>query len=268
MKSSYRYLNILIIALVVVLAIMYFLPKGNKYLSRDFAEIKESGVLNIVTEYNSVDYHISGDTIAGIQYELCKYIANRSGLEVNTLLENSLEASVKGLEAGRYDVIARHIPITNENKEQLAFTVPIFRNKQVLVQRASGDSTHIDSQLDLADKEVYISLGSPVKLRLNNLSEEIAEPIHIIETPDYTSEQLIYRVAFGEIDYAVVDKAIAQANKELFPTIDIDTDISFTQWQAWAVRKDSPVLLDSLNAWIESLMKLKVEKGTRRRVDS
>ncbi|MDR0546659.1 MAG: glutamine ABC transporter substrate-binding protein, partial [Dysgonamonadaceae bacterium] len=27
-------------------------------------------------------------------------------------------------------------------------------------------------------------------------------------------------------------------------------DISFTQLQAWAVRKSSPVLLDSLNVWM------------------
>ena len=54
-------------------------------------------------------------------------------------------------------------------------------------------------------------------------------------------------VAKGDIDYAVCDQQIARVSKGNLPEIDIDTDISFTQLQSWAVRKDSPILLDSLN---------------------
>jgi ABC-type amino acid transport substrate-binding protein len=37
------------------------------------------------------------------------------------------------------------------------------------------------------------------------------------------------------------------------PKIDIATDIGFTQLNAWVVRKTSPVLRDSLNAWLRQL---------------
>jgi len=33
--------------------------------------------------------------------------------------------------------------------------------------------------------------------------------------------------------------------------LDISTNISFSQLHAWAVRKDSPQLLDLINKWIE-----------------
>ena len=39
---------------------------------------------------------------------------------------------------------------------------------------------------------------------------------------------------------------------------DIETDISFTQLQSWAVRKTSPILLDSLNSWFRRIR----EEGT------
>jgi len=110
--------------------------------------------------------------------------------------------------------------------------------------------------LDLANKTIYVTNNSPSIMRLNHLAEEIAEPVHIKEIAGYTSEQLIYRIAKREIDYAVVDKEIILNNAQLFPDLDFSTDISFTQLQAWALRKNSPVLLDSLNVWIAAFIKL------------
>ena len=104
--------------------------------------------------------------------------------------------------------------------------------------------------MDLANQTIYVSKNSPAILRLKNLAEEIAEPIHIKEIEEYTSEQLIYMVEKKEIDYAVVDREISLRNMKLFPDLDFHTDISFTQLQAWGLRKTSPILLDSLNVWI------------------
>ena len=68
-------------------------------------------------------------------------------------------------------------------------------------------------------------------------------------------EQLAIMVAKGDIDYAVCDQQTAVLSQKQLPEIDIKTDISFTQLQSWAVRKDSPILLDSLNSWLEQIRK-------------
>jgi membrane-bound lytic murein transglycosylase MltF len=220
---------------------------------RDWKEIKDEGVIHIVTEYNSIGYYVSGDTVAGTQYDLCKYIEERSGLQVFIRLENNLETAIDKLNRNIYDVIALNIPITSQSRAELAFTMPIVKSKQVLIQRKSAESDTIQlirNQLHLAGKTIYVPQNSPVILRLQNLSEEIADPIHIAESIEYTQEELLYRVAYGSIDYAVVDQEIANKNKKNFPNIDSETDISFTQLQAWAVRQSSPVLLDSLNVWM------------------
>jgi ABC-type amino acid transport substrate-binding protein len=62
-------------------------------------------------------------------------------------------------------------------------------------------------------------------------------------------------VAKGDIDYAVCDQQIALLSKNRLPELDIDTDIGFTQLQSWAVRKNAPVLLDSLNHWLQIIRK-------------
>ncbi len=261
-KQANRLLLYLLILLAFSLLLMYFISKqkvfiGEENQPRDYPEIKNSGTLNIVTVYQSGDYSMADESLQGTAYDFFKFIANRSGLDVNILLENNLEKSIQDLYTGKYDIIARNIPITAENKKQLSFSTPISQGKQVLVQRTqSNDSIpFIKNQIDLVNKIIYVPEHSPVILRLHNLSEEIAEPIHIKEEKEYTAEHLIYRVAYGEIDYAVVDEALARKNKTLFPEIDINTSITFSQWQAWAVRPSSPILLDSLNHWIEIFSK-------------
>jgi membrane-bound lytic murein transglycosylase MltF len=256
----------LILILSLSLPAILIICFGKKeHLNRDFPEIEASGVLNVVTEYNSVDYYISDDsTIAGLQYELCRYLEKCSGIRVNIILESNLDACIKGLEKNTYDIIARNIPITSDNKEFLSFTVPITQNRQVLVQRKPGEGDSVSlirNQIDLADKTVYIPQNSPTVLRLRNLSEEIAEPIYIRETGEFSGEQLIQMVACGEIDYAVVDKELALKNRIRFPETDTETEISFTQLQAWAVRKNAPILLDSLNRWIAAFKTLPARTG-------
>jgi membrane-bound lytic murein transglycosylase MltF len=220
---------------------------------RDYPEIQAEGILRIVTEYDRSGYFESDNQIEGFQYELSKAIARLSGLEVLIYLDINLENSYEGLQTNLYDIIARNIPTTSELKETYLFTDPIVLNKQVLIQRNKANNDGIEpirNQLDLAGKTLYIPESSPVLLRLRNLQHEIGDTIYVVEEPLYSSEQLITMVAKGDIDYAVCDLQVALAAEKLYLEIDTKTDISFTQLQAWAIRKTSPILLDSLNHWL------------------
>lgn len=247
--------------LVVAIATMVMLWRIMKHspeeiLPRDYPEIKAEGILRMVTEYNQSGYYIAGDTIEGFQYELSQAIAQISGLEVQTHLVMSLAESFEMLANNKCDIIARNIPTTSEIKEDYLFTEPIVLNKQVLIQRtekANDGIKPIRNQLDLAGKTLYIPKDSPAQLRLQNLGHEIGDTIYVKEDDLYSGEQLAIMVAKKDIDYAVCDQQIARKSKELLPEIDIETDISFTQLQSWAVRKNSPILLDSLNSWLNRI---------------
>lgn len=244
--------------LFVAVMTMFFLwmSKSKTTESRDYPEIRQQGVLRMITEYNQSGYYVSGDTIEGFQYELGQAIAQLSGLQVEILLEMSLARSFNALSTSQCDIIARNIPATSELKDRFLFTDPIVLNKQVLVQRtakANEGIAPIRNQLELAQKTLYVPENSPALLRLINLESEIGDTIYVVEEPLYSSEQLIIMVAKGDIDYAVCDQQVALKSKSQFPEIDIDTDISFTQLQSWAVRNDSPILRDSLNSWFNQL---------------
>jgi len=230
----------------IVTMLLFFSCEGK----RDLPDIMKSKTLHVVTQ---------SDSVVGFEYDLYKYVEKRSGLTVQILSENNFDLCVKGLQNRTYDVIANNIPITNENKKYLSFTIPVTISNQVLVQRKPDkeDTTQIfiRNQIDLANKTVYVAQNPAAVLRLKNLSEEIAEPVFIQEIPDNSPENLILMVSGKEIDYAIVDKAIAKKMAVQNPNIDYSIDIGFNQLQAWAVRPSSPILLDSLNVWITEFMK-------------
>lgn len=261
MRSTKKTLFIYIVALCISVLLIVFLYKNvrnsnqKRSSDRDFPEIKNSGVLNIVTDYNSVGYFVSGDSITGFQYEIIKALEQDWNIKVNLFLENSLDENLAGLSSGKYDVVARNIPVDVALRENYNFVESIVLNKQVLVQRSAdynGGVEPIRQHLNLAKKTIHVPENSPVTLRLQNLSNEIGDTIFIEEDKMYDSEQLVIMVSAGDIDFTVCDENIAKRLAERFPEIDIKTDITFTQLQSWAVRKKSPVLLDSLNSWFRS----------------
>jgi len=260
-RLLYILITLLFLNLLVLLSIFNFESTKLIKSDRDFSDIKKENTLNFVSQFDSIDFQLNSDFTARFQYELCRYISMRSGLTIRNYFENDLETAVKKLDKQDYDVIAQNISVTNENREFLAFTVPIGQTRQVLVQRKENETDSalfIKNQLELANKIIWVTKNSPAILRLKNLSEEIAEPIYIKETPGYSSELLFNLVANRDIDYFTTDIESALKGIELFSDLDCNMNISFTQLQAWALRKSSPVLLDSLNVWITEF---KQQKG-------
>jgi membrane-bound lytic murein transglycosylase MltF len=244
--------GVLLVAALFLMVMLHTVSrKAGLALPRDFPQIAKSGELNIVTDYNPIGYHVSGDTVAGFQYGLIKALERDWKLKVNIFLENSLDENLLGLEQGKYDIVARNIPVNTHLRQQFGFTGSINLNKQVLVQRKLAP---IRQHLDLAKKTIHVHKDSPVILRLQNLSHEIGDTIFVVQNDLYETEQLVMMVAGGDIDFTVCDEVLARKLAQEMPEIDVDTDISFTQLESWAVRKDSPVLLDSLNAWFSRVL--------------
>ena len=261
MKIKARLIIYFALLLIAIFLMVIFFNLQNKDKStssnKDYQEIIADGVLNVVTDYSSIGYFVSGDTISGFQHYMIKQLERDWGIKVSIYLENSLDESLNGLEMGKYDIVARNIPVNTKLKDRFGFTQVIVRNKQVLVQRKpeyNDDIPLIRQQLGLAKKVITVPEDSPAILRLQNLSNEIGDTIFIEQNAIYEEEQLVMMVASGDIDYTVCNEMIAKRLASEFPEIDIDTDISFTQLESWAIRKEAPVLLDSLNNWLSKLV--------------
>lgn len=249
-----KIIRIAILSFIGVL--IYFIwGKAKNSDQHDWKEIEKSGVIHISTSYNAIDYFFRDDSIQGFQYEVIQAIFKDKPIEPIVTPVVNFSDQLSELLTGHSDLIASSLPVSSDLKELVNFTSPILKNRQVLVQRkdstALADTIFLDNQVKLGKKNIYVVKNSPAILRLKNLSNEIADTIYIHEVERYGQEQLIAMVAHGDIDYAICDERIATLALDSIPHLDIELAIGFTQLYSWAVNKDTPELLDSLNTWIE-----------------
>ena len=252
-----RIIVVMIIVALMVAAIVFFISSKNEDpITRDFSQIEEEGILRVVMDYNSSGYYVSQDTVAGFNVELVKLLQKYTPIHIEILAEGQIDKLMNGLNQGKFDVVATDIPITTELRDSLSFTQPILFDKLVLVQRKkeyNGGKEPIRSHLNLAKKTLVVPQNSPSILRIKNLSHEIGDTIYYSENPLYGTEQLMMMVAVGEIDYTLCDEKNVYKLSHSFPEIDFETYIGFTHLEAWALRPNSPVLLDSLNCWLQKV---------------
>jgi membrane-bound lytic murein transglycosylase F len=220
----------------------------------DLSRIKKTGVLKAAVDYNSTNYFIYRGTPMGFKYELLQALCKDLDVNLEITVSNNIRESFDGLKNNRFDVIAQNLTVTGERNAELDFTFPIEQTQQVLVQRVKtdkpNDSIYINSVLELANKKVFVQKNTAYYQRLLNLSEEIGANIEVVADSVFRVEDLIEKVAKGEIDYTVCDDNIGKLNKVYYPNIDVSLQVGFPQNIAWAVRKGSAEWKAYLDKWL------------------
>lgn len=234
--------------------------RGNYDAGRgDLARIKHSGELKVVVDYNSTDYFIYRGQPMGFQYELLQLLSDDLGVSLEVVVSKSLGETFDGIKNGTYDLVAKNLTVTRKRRSEIDFTVPLLHTRQVIVQRkktgTSKDSTYINSIPELAGKTFYVQKNTTFYRRLMDLSSEIGQPIEVVEDTVYGVEQLIAKVAKGEIDYTVSDENVAKLNQTYHPNLDVSFRISFPENIAWVLRKGSPRWKSYLDNWITTFKK-------------
>ena len=223
-------------------------------------KILERGKIIAIIENNSTGYFIYKGQTMGYEYELLTNFANYLGVDFEMVVTKNLEDAFNKLHTGEGDIIAFPLTITRERKKIVLFSDYQYTVRQVLIQRKPEnwrqlkiheiESKLLRNPVDLIGKSVHIRYHSSYLPRMVNLSEEIGGDIEIIEEgPEHETEDLIKKVAEGEIEYTVADEDIALVNATYYPNIDVKTAVSFPTRIAWAVRQNAFRLSDTINVW-------------------
>ncbi|MDR1120697.1 MAG: transporter substrate-binding domain-containing protein [Dysgonamonadaceae bacterium] len=218
---------------------------------RDFAAIKDSGTINVITLYSSISYFIYKGEAMGYEYDLLKDFADSHQLKINLKIAANVNTLTEALLKGEADVIAYNIPVTNDMKPFVRYCGRELITQQVLVQRANRNDTILDNVIQLIGKDVWVKHNTRYYDRLVNLNKEVGGGIfiHDISKDTINTEDLIEMVSKGKIPYTVSDDNIAQLNRTYFSNIDIRLKLSHPQRSSWAVRENAPQLAEALNQW-------------------
>ena len=228
---------------------------------RDLDQIKKNRKLILLTENSSTSYFIYKGQPMGYEYEMLSSFAQSIGAELDVEVVKNVDNIFQMLDSCQGDIAADNLTITNNRRKDVEFTYPLFNTRQVLIQRkpdnwqklSTGqlETLMVRNPLQLADRQVYVRIGSSFYDRLKDLSNEIGGKIEVIETPGTeTTEELIGDVAKGKIDFTIADENVAHIVASYYDNLDINTAISFPQKIAWAARRNSPELINALNDWI------------------
>lgn len=250
-----RGINMMLYVALLLLVVMLMVSLRTCSVRDPFGDIRrmpsQGDTLDVAIEYSPLSLYRYADTLGGFNYDALRSMVRQNGMALKFHPMVSLTQGMDGLESGLYDIIVADMPVTVDLQERFEYTEPIYLDRQVLVQRRdSTGALAINSQLDLAGKEVWVPANSPIEGRIRNLSSEIGDTIIVSSDEEYGPEQLFLLTAAGEIDLSVVNERVARIMAKDYENIDISTDVSFTQFQAWLMRKEEPALADSLNAMI------------------
>lgn len=250
-------ITIYIVLVLCVGALMYSLQKCSSSIPKNNYYQRAGGdTINVAIEISPMSMALSSDTIGGLYYELLNLIATRNNVKFKFHEFVPLNFAFSGLDNGNFDIVVADIPATKELKEKYLLTEPIYIDHQVLVQRKDTISgcVNITAHHQLALDSVWVVSGSPFVNRISNLTKELGcDTIFIIETKKYSSEQLIILTALGDIKQAVVNYNLAQSMVCDYPQLDINTNISFNQFQVWVINRNNSELCNRFNKWISEI---------------
>lgn len=240
-----RKFKVVVVALLaLILAVCPALADGEDQL----AEIKAKGEIVVATEgaWAPWTYHDEQGNLVGFDVEVAKAIADKLGVTA-TFAETEWDGIFAGLDAGRYDIAANGVEVTDERAEKYNFTTPYGYIRTALIVR--GDNDDITSFEDLAGKHTANSIASTYM----TLAESYGATAVGVDTLDQTIQMVLSGRADATLnaevsfyDYMAVHP---DANIKVVALTDDASRVSIP------VRKDekSASLLDAINQAIAEL---------------
>lgn len=236
---DYKKPALYLVLLAGVLFLMFMLKQCSSKSPYARVEPSHSGgdTVDVAIEYSPLLLYRYADTLGGFNYDMLRLMAEKEGIAVKFHPLTALPEALAGLDKGLYDIVVADVAGSADFQQKYYVTEPVYIDRQVLVQLR--DSNMVNSTLDLAGKEVWVSSNASVLSRLKNLSAEIGDSIIVRQDSVYGSEQLVMLVATGDISRAVVNETVAEALAKEYPDLDVSTKVSFSQFQPWLLRKDT-----------------------------
>jgi len=233
-------------------------------VERDLDDIQQEGVLRAITVYSETSYFLYRGQPMGFEYELLQRLADHLEVALEIIPAEDLDQLINMLNRGEGDLIAYGLTVTQPRQQYVDFSNYLYLTKQVLVQRKPDnwrrkklheiEKELVSDPIELIGDTVAVRLASSYYERLQNLEQEIGGDIVVDTLPGKLSTgRIIKKVVQEEIEYTVADDNIAEINSAYYPSLDVETPISFSQRSAWAVRKNAPQLRKALNAWIKDM---------------
>jgi membrane-bound lytic murein transglycosylase F len=220
--------------LIVWAALGYYLcsPVISAYRFVTLQKIKQTGVITVATRNSAHCYYLYRDQPMGFEYELAQAFAEYLGVRLQIKIVDKWSDMVAALSNGSAAFIAASMPITSKRQTQVAFSDGYMEVAQNIITHRKN--TGIKEAADLSGKTIDVRKGSVYQQRLVELKKQginLAIRLH----DDLPVEELIQKVADGQIDFTIANSNIISINRRSFPGVVSTGSINDDMQLAWAV---------------------------------
>ncbi len=177
-----------------------------KESSSDWEAIKKSGKLKIgITIYEPMNYKDEDGKLIGFDTEYAEAVCKKLGVEPE-FIEINWETKETELESGNIDCIWNGFTIRDDLKEQITFSNPYIKNKQVVVIQKKNADKYTDAK-SLEGASVSAEKGSAGEKVLTD--EKALGDVECVTVSKQTDA--LTEVKAGTSDAAVLDYTLASS---------------------------------------------------------
>jgi len=247
-----------------------FIQKIKKPWTGDLPGMIERRAIRVLVTYNKTNYFLDGARERGITYEamqlyekainkeLAKQGKKKKHLKVHILLiPVARDKLFSYLVQGKGDIAAANLTVTKQRLKEVDFCTPFATGVRELVVTDPNAPTMTKLE-DLSGKTVYVRRSSSYYESLGKLNRKLKEkglkPVKIeLADENLETEDILEMVNAGLVPITVADSHLADFWSKIFKKIKVHDKLVLAKDGkiAWAVRKNSPKLMKSLNAFVK-----------------
>lgn len=219
--------------------------------------VRERGVLRVAnTQANPPWNFVDGSKgLAGFDVDVARQVAKRIGVDKVEFVPGEFETFIAGVKSNRYDIVISGQTITEERKQEVAFSRPSQVNGVGII--VAKDNTTISGADDLRDATIAVSAGTTNE-------EQARKQFPDAQIKTYTNATLgLKDVAAGRADAMIVSafQGTFLAEKNSLPVKRVG-DLIDTEVNAMSFKKGEP----KFKAAVDEALNAMIEDGTLTRI--
>lgn len=235
-------------------------------VDRDFAAIKKSGVLRMITRYSSNTYFLHQGLEYGFEFELVREFAREHNLALDVVVVEPGQNPYDMLNRGDGDLIAANYTITPTRRRYVDFTHPYNVVDQLLV--FSGTLPNPPASIEeVIQRNIAVTIrrNSSYYQHLKKLEKE-GYPVRMnLVSNNKDTESLLFQVSRGRYAATVADDNIFQASANYMNNLVRGPVIAENDTIAWAIRENASQLEKAMNDFLSSHFRFTGDQGEPKR---